>query len=141
VTGTCDHGHPWIPENTRIRPGYGGRRQQRECRECHRAKLRQLRDERWRARHAGHDYTRDALDRRRCLTCPEPRKSLDIDPIAVERAVKGYPPAVLTTGERVAAVQQLTARGLSNVAMAKLIGCSDRTVQRILTRTREAAAA
>ena len=141
MTGTCDHGHPWTPENTRLRPASGNRRKQRECRECHRAKLRDLRDQRWRTRHPGHPYTRDAAGRRRCLTCRHPSGSRDVDPIAVERAIAGDPPPVLSIGDIAASVQKLSAWGLSNTQIADRVRCSDRTVQRIRTRAREAAAA
>lgn len=55
----------------------------------------------------------------------------DIDPIAVERACSGRPPARLTVGERRAVVRQLHRQRLSDQAIAARSGITARTVLRI----------
>lgn len=112
MTGTCLHGHPWTPETTITRRGHRGV-MQRECRTCRVERLRAEREARWQARHAGHDITLDAAGRRRCTTC----------------ALHQPDPADVT---------ELRHRGLPRAAIADALGCSERTVQRVLTRLNRA---
>jgi hypothetical protein len=58
---------------------------------------------------------------------PAPREP---DPVAVERIAAGQRPARYTAGEMRAAVELLTARGMSSGQVAARIGCTRRTVQR-----------
>ncbi|MEU2073596.1 helix-turn-helix domain-containing protein [Streptomyces sp. NPDC013489] len=57
------------------------------------------------------------------------------DEVAIDRAVMGNPPARLTPRERATAIRRLDARGLSARQIAERIGCSQRTVHRVRTRT------
>jgi transposase len=50
--------------------------------------------------------------------------------VAVERIAAGQRPARYTAGEMRAAVELLTARGMSGRQVAARIGCTRRTVQR-----------
>lgn len=52
------------------------------------------------------------------------------DPVAIERATAGDPPARLTPRERTAAIQRLDTHGYSARQIAERIGCSPRTVHR-----------
>jgi WhiB family redox-sensing transcriptional regulator len=115
VTDTCIHGHPWTPDNTIFRPHSRGGIQ-RECRACHRRKMRARREAAFTERHAGHDIAYDAAGRRRCLTCP--RRRTDADDIAA-----------------------MSRTGMTATEIATRTGCAERTVTRILTRTRKAPAA
>jgi hypothetical protein len=54
----------------------------------------------------------------------------DPDPVAVERIAAGQRPTRYTAGEMRAAVELLTARGMSSGQVAARIGCTRRTVQR-----------
>lgn len=121
---TCRHGHPRTP----------GKR----CQTCHRegsrlsvAKARE--DGRPTAeRHEGHDVTTTAAGHLYCRTCK--RGELDVDEIAVERAVAGQPPERLTTAEREAAVAQLLLAGLDLVEIARRVRCHRAHVGRIRDR-------
>lgn len=55
----------------------------------------------------------------------------EVDEVAVLRAVMGEPPAVMTRGERVAAIAQLARRGYSDRAIADRIGITTRSVTRL----------
>lgn len=121
---TCRHGHPRTP----------GRR----CLTCHREGSR-LSVARARAdgrptaeRHEGHDVTTTTAGHLYCRTCK--RGELDVDEIAVERAVAGQPPERLTTAEREAAVAQLLLAGLDLVEIARRVGCHRAHVGRIRDR-------
>lgn len=70
-----------------------------------------------------------------CLYCRESRGvsapgPVEPDPVAIERAVAGDPPARLIPRERHAAIRQLASRGLSAAAIAERVRCSSRTVYR-----------
>jgi len=62
--------------------------------------------------------------------------SYDVDEIAVERAIRGDPPAGLNSGEITAAVAVLTQRGLSIRVIARRLGVAQRTVDRARARVR-----
>jgi hypothetical protein len=79
-------------------------------------------------------------DRRRyARRCTGPTRSHyrwdpDVDPIAVERAVLGDPPRVLTTGERAEVVERLTQLGRTAAQIADVLGVNRRTVWRYRAR-------
>lgn len=83
-------------------------------------------------RHEGHDVTTTTAGRLYCRTCK--RGDLDVDEIAVERAVAGQPPERLTIAEREAAVAQLLLAGLGPVEIARRVGCHRAHVGRIRDR-------
>jgi hypothetical protein len=60
----------------------------------------------------------------------------DVDEIAVQRAIRGDPPARLNSGEITAAVTWLTLRGLSAAVIAGRLGVTPRTVTRARARVR-----
>ena len=127
---TCIHGHPRTPENT-----YRNPRGHRHCVPCQRQQARDKWRRDWDKKHAGHDITRDRIGRRYCLTCPA--RTWSVDETAVDRAVAGDPPERLTVAEREAAVLLLKQRGLPGATVAARVGCTDRTVWRILARQRD----
>ena len=118
---TCRHGHP--------RPS--GQR----CRTCHRegSKLSMARareDGRPTAeRHDGHDVTTTKAGRPYCRTCK--RGELDVDEVAVARAVAGEPPERLTPAEREAAIAQLLLMGYGAAEIARRVNCHRTRVMRI----------
>jgi hypothetical protein len=61
---------------------------------------------------------------------PGYRCTTDVDTIAVERALLGNPPAIITVAERRAAVARLTALGRSAQQIADQLGVNCRTVHR-----------
>lgn len=126
---TCRHGHPRTPDTTR-RDGRGNR----YCVPCRRASCRESWRRRWDRRHKDHTTTRTRDGRRQCLTCLH---TWSMDHAAVARAIAGDPPPRLTPAEREAAVLQLRDTGLPGVVVAQRVGCTDRTVWRILRRTRQ----
>lgn len=83
-------------------------------------------------RHAGHDTITTAAGRVYCLTCK--RGELDVDDIAVGRAVAGEPPERLTPAEREAAVTQLLQARFALVEIAQRVGCHRTHVGRIRDR-------
>lgn len=91
----------------------------------------------WTRRHAGHHITTTPTGRRACRTCPI---NWPINPDSVARVLDGAPGDDLTIGERRVVVPILRARGLTGDQIADRVGCSDRTVWRILTTARQAAA-
>jgi hypothetical protein len=101
-----------------------------------RQRQREQQNARWTATHSGHDITarqrREGSRYRWCLTC---NSHNDIDPVAVQRAVTGDPPARLTPAERRAAVAQLRPR-LSGARIALQLGVTDRTVWRDIATLR-----
>jgi DNA-binding NarL/FixJ family response regulator len=58
------------------------------------------------------------------------RCAVDVDAVAVDRALHGDPPRVMTVAERQAAVLRLTARGHSAREIGDWLGVNCRTVQR-----------
>jgi hypothetical protein len=115
MTGTCVNGHPWA-ENVIMRPRSRGGFQ-RECRACRRRWAAERRDAAFAAQHAGHDITHDATGRRRCLTCRRPGRA--------------------DTPQRDANIAAMSRAGLSNSDIAARVGVAERTVARILIRTRK----
>lgn len=99
----------------------------------------------------GHERTEDNTHvyrdgERECRDCRRERRhtrrpglySLDVDEIAVDRAVTGdLNGTVLTLAERRQAVRQLTETGESAAQIAARIGCSERTVDRIRAYLRQ----
>ncbi|MFI0929676.1 helix-turn-helix domain-containing protein [Streptomyces sp. NPDC021012] len=73
------------------------------------------------------------MAKRRTTTSFEP------DPVAIERAVAGNPPAYLYPVERAEAVRRLDSRGLTAKQIAARVGCAKRSVHRIRSRARNAA--
>jgi transcriptional regulator with GAF, ATPase, and Fis domain len=67
-------------------------------------------------------------------------KHRDVDPMAVERAARGDRTIRHGTAERVLVVQALTAAGLSAAQIARRLGVAPRSVCRIRSRIRQAAA-
>ena len=60
-------------------------------------------------------------------------RRLPVDPVAVERAVSGFP-VRLTVPERLLAIKQLTANGLSANEIAAQLGLAQRSVTRYRAR-------
>jgi DNA-binding NarL/FixJ family response regulator len=83
-------------------------------------------------RHEGHDVTTTKAGRLYCRTCH--RGELDVDEVAVERAVAGQPVERLTTAEREAAVAQLLQAGLGRIEIARRVRCDEAHVGRIKNR-------
>ncbi|MEX5635756.1 hypothetical protein [Parafrankia sp. FMc2] len=110
------------------------------CRECRRQRERstQRTREEYLAEHAGHELRTRSTGVVFCLSCW--RGEHDIDQIAVERAVSGNPPACMSTAERGAAIDRLLAAGLSQLATARRLHISDRTVARRAAVLRQEAA-
>jgi DNA-binding NarL/FixJ family response regulator len=104
------------------------------------------------AKHGSEIASRTAYERYGCR-CPEaktwirqrPRgnypggeRKTAVDPIAVERAAMGRPPATLSVPERIAATADLTRRGRSKAEIARLLRVDPRTVDRYRARLRAA---
>lgn len=124
---TCRHGHP--------RKGNTGMRRDGShfCTLCRKAAGERKWQQRFEDRHPGHPTTSGPAGRRWCLIC---KRVSPIDESAVERAAAGDPPARLNPAERQAAVLRLRRQQLSGTEIARRIGCTDRTVWRVLSRTR-----
>ena len=76
-----------------------------------------------------------------CSACryPKRRTTPDPDPVAIERAVAGNPPAYLHHLELAAAIRQLDSRGQYTAQqIADRVGCTRRTVHRVRARSRQA---
>ncbi|MFF6844709.1 helix-turn-helix domain-containing protein [Streptomyces tanashiensis] len=77
-----------------------------------------------------------------CRTCrsAKRRATPDPDPVAIERAVSGNPPAYLHHLELAAAIRQLDSRGQYTAQqIADRVGCTRRTVHRVRARSRQTA--
>jgi hypothetical protein len=75
-----------------------------------------------------------------CRACRNPKRRTSPDPVAIERAVAGNPPAYLHHLELAAAIRQLDSRGRYTAQqIAERVGCARRTVFRIRARSRQAA--
>lgn len=92
------------------------------CRACQQDAGTRYRRRRFARRHDGHDVITTRDGRPYCRTCV--RGDLDIDDIAVERAVDGQPAGPLRIAERELAVAQLRAWGLTYDQIARRIGGS-----------------
>jgi hypothetical protein len=101
-------------------------------------------DRRYATRHAGHTIVetdairRDGRPYRQCITCApwrtpstNPHRAVKPDPVAIDRAICGDPPAYLHRAERRAAIRALAGR-LPAPVIAARVGCSERTVWRHL---------
>jgi hypothetical protein len=85
--------------------------------------------------HRAHGYCNSCYTRWWRTGDPRPPiKSLDVDQIAVERAILGDPPARLNPFERLEVVAVLTRRGLSARQIAEHARCTTRTVTRNRTK-------
>lgn len=85
----------------------------------------------------GHHTTTSPNGRRRhCHTCA----TTPTDPIAITRTITGDRPAWLAPGDRHTAILTLAARGLTATEIARLVGCSARTVGRHTSTARQTAA-
>lgn len=132
TTATCPNGHPRTAENLRL-----NHRGHKFCLPCRRETARAGYRRRWNKRHKGHAIAIDRAGRRYCRTCP---RTWSIDDAAIERAIAGDPPERLSVAERQEAVIRLRQLGVSGQKVAERVGCTDRTVWRILRRVEGAAA-
>ena len=72
-----------------------------------------------------------------CSACRIAQRRVTPDPVAVERAIAGDPPAHLNHLETAAAVQALDGLGYSARQIADRGGCCRRTVIRVRVRNRK----
>lgn len=123
----CRNGHDRA-EHTRTRANG-----KRYCATCAYNNDRAAWDRKFDAKHPGHPTSLRPGGHRTCLVCT---RQFEVDEIAVLRATAGDPPARLNPAERQAAVLQLRRQQLSGSEIARRIGCTDRTVWRVLRRNR-----
>ncbi|ONH62326.1 hypothetical protein CcI49_02815 [Frankia sp. CcI49] len=130
----CYHDHPYAEH------GYLDPKGKRRCRACERlcASSRRPSREEYLAKHEGHELRTRTDGAVFCLSCW--RGEAYVDEIAVERAVAGDPPEYLTVAERAEAIDRLLATGMSQLAAARRLKISVRTVQRRAAELRKAAA-
>ncbi|ROO51048.1 regulatory LuxR family protein [Micromonospora sp. Llam0] len=79
----------------------------------------------------------DAVAARRAHRNAGRTVSTDIDPVAVQRAIRGDLNQPLTLAERAAAVAQMTAAGCTSQLIADRLGIDQRTVVRHRARLRK----
>ncbi|MGK5529339.1 helix-turn-helix domain-containing protein [Streptomyces sp. URMC 129] len=131
----CRRGHDLSGDGT-VSTGRNGRM----CRQCAALRSQRYYAEEYARQHPGHTVITDAAGRRYCVTCRSehrPRPAVEPDPIAVDRAIAGDPPASLLPAERAAAVAALRAADLTGRQIATRLGCAERTVWRTLARARQ----
>jgi WhiB family redox-sensing transcriptional regulator len=87
---------------------------QRECLACRRERAAELRAAAFTARHTGHDITYDAAGRRRCRTCVRRHRT-----------------------DAAADMAAMSRTGMTHAEIAERTGANQRTVTRIITRTRK----
>lgn len=79
----------------------------------------------------------EAVEARRAHRNAGRPRHTDIDPVAVQRAIRGDLAGPLTIAERAAAVAQMTAAGCTSQLIADRLGCDQRTVVRHRARLRK----
>lgn len=133
LPATCRRGvHPLVGDDVAL---LGGRRWR--CLPCARRRTDAYRRRTWDRRHLDHDVRLSVSGRRTCRTCRASRAARpEVDEVAVRRAAAGDPPDRLRPVDRAEAVVRLRGRGLTHAAIAERVGCSVRTVERVLARTR-----